>query len=642
MQFRNRFTPVLTAIGVSLFFMMLIRLFLWLRYPASFSDLSTNETLMSFLLGMRIDLIAVLTFTLLLILLSTLPLRLVFNNYFRATVGLAWGLILSSMLIISIGDTLYYEYTFRHLSSELFNMANDTNLIIEMAFNSYLLYTLLLTPVLLLITALFIYLFTRPIKNRTITPKSWFTTLLIIILLFFGVRSKLTGKSFGTSDAFAVNKVSSGNLALNGFFCVYRTRYQRGPDHNHMPFDEALETTKAMLASGNSHFTNSEVPIERGFKNPSAKPYNVVFILIESWGAEHLDSYTHYKPLGISPFFSKLSSEGVKFTNFYANGNRSIYGLTTLLTGLPKPSGYTPLGNGLEFSHLSYLGSIVKENGYSTLAMQGSSRRSYRIDSVMNLSGFDQYYGACDIPDVEELGEGRSVASMGTYDYNLMDYFHKKVNTLKEPFFTFAFTSTTHTDYHLPDKKYEKFPHGLKSYSGYMNAMYYTDTVLKRFMNEVKDEPWFDNTIFIFTGDHGFGSASTGQAKELREVTTPLPGIEHNRIPLLIYAPKIFKPSVNTALGSHADILPTVIDMLGLKNSYSSMGNSLLDQNVSERFVYLVAGNLISLITDEGYISHNYKSLVESNTTETEKLEQKLLSIDTVEGTLIDQNRWAR
>ena len=72
------------------------------------------------------------------------------------------------------------------------------------------------------------------------------------------------------------------------------------------------------------------------------------------------------------------------------------------------------------------------------------------------------------------------------------------------------------------------------------------------------------------------------------------------------------------------------------------MGNSLLDDTVSERFVYLQAGNLMGLITDDGYIKHNYKSIVEANTTDPETLEQKLLSIDTVEGTFLEENRWAK
>ena len=641
MTFKNRFTPILAATFASLLLLFFVRLFLWLRYSDVFSDLSAYETLQSFILGSRVDLISVLTFSSILILVATLPLKLVFNTYVRTFFGVLWGLITATIFAVSFGDALYFEYTLRHLSNELFNLSNDTNIIIDMALHSYLLYTVISTLSVLLIILFFTWLFRQKIENQNINVKSWASVLLVIVILFFGIRNKFTGKSFGTSDAFAVNKVSSGNLALNGFFSVYRTAKNTGYKNNHFPFDKALSITKAMLDSNMTQFNTKQAPIERTFINPEGKKYNVVFVLIESWGAEHLDSYTPYESLGVTPYFTYLSNHGMRFDNFYANGSRSIYGITSILTGVAKPAGFPPIGNGLEFSKLTYLASILKENGYDTLSMQGSSRRSYRMDSVMNLAGFDQYYGKSDIPNVETLDEGHSDGGIGTFDYNTLHFLHQKINTLKPPFFGFVFTASTHTDFHVPQKKYEKFEHSLSGYKGYMNTMYYADDAIKRFMNEAADEPWFDNTIFIFTGDHGYKSAARGLSKEMRHVTKAVASIEHHRVPLVIYAPKIIKPSKNPTLGSHTDILPTVIDLLGLQNSYASIGSSLLDSSIHERFVYIQEGSSMGLITENGYVKHNYKSIIESQTTTPQQLEEKLLSVDKVQTTLLKENRWA-
>ena len=641
MTFKNRFTPIVAATFASLVLLFFVRLFLWLRYSSLFSDLSAYETLESFILGSRVDLISILTFNSILILISTLPLKIVYNTYVRTLFGVIWGLTMAMIFAISFGDVLYFEYTLRHLSNELINLSNDTNIIIDMALHSYLLYTLFSTVIIIAIISFFVWLFRQKIENQTHNLKSWMSVLLVILLLFLGIRNKLSGKSFGFSDAFAVNKVSSGNLALNGFFSVYRTIKDDGYKNNHFPFEKALRITKSMLDSNNTYFVTDQAPIQRAFIQPKRKKYNVVIVLIESWGAEHLDSYTPYEALGVTPYFTYLSNHGMRFDNFYANGSRSIYGITTIMTGVAKPTGFPPIGSGLEFSKLSYLGTVLKDNGYDTLSMQGSSRRSYRMDSVMNLSGFDQYYGKSDIPNVETIDEGYSDGGIGTFDYNTLHFLHQKINTLTPPFCSFVFTASTHTDFHVPQKKYEKFEPSLSGYTGYLNTMYYADNAIKRFMNEIKDEPWFDNTIFIFTGDHGYQSAARGISKKMRHVKKAVASIEHHRVPLVLYAPKIIAPSKNKTLGSHADILPTVIDLLGLKNSYSSIGSSLLDPNVHERFVYIQDGSMMGLITDKGYVKHNYENIIETNLTDPQEVADQLLSVDKVETTLLNTNKWS-
>jgi len=303
------------------------------------------------------------------------------------------------------------------------------------------------------------------------------------------------------------------------------------------------------------------------------------------------------------------------------------------------PNGMDYLGKGLELSNLSYLGHMAQKNGYDTLAMQASNRRSYRVDAVSHLAGFKQYYGAEDMPEVEELDEGHH-PNTGTFDYNMFDFYHKKINTLKEPFVSFAFTTTTHSEYHVPSKKFEKFKHGLKSYNGKMNTFAYTDNSIKRFMQKCEKEPWFDNTIFIFTSDHGRGDAHKPESVALRGEFEPLPSIEHFRIPLIIYAPKIFKAKEIETLGSHVDIFPTIADMLGWKGDLTVLGNSLFDKDVKERFVLVNAGQTASFITDESYLIYNFKNILETDSKNVDDIFKEYKAVDTAQSYLLDKNRW--
>ncbi|MCK9492363.1 MAG: sulfatase-like hydrolase/transferase [Sulfurimonas sp.] len=636
---KNQFTQILSLILFSFLVLMAIRLTLYSFYTEDFTDLSTAEFYASLFMGFRVDMITIFTFSFIFV----LTLIFLKNPKHRSIVAILWAVILNIIFVISFSDVLYYDYIHRHISNEIFNLSDDMDIIVGMAFGSMLFHTLGA----LLLSTLFLYsvykFFSFKPKEFISSKKLVIFTLVTILIVFIGIRNSVSGKSFGSSDAFAVNKVSSGNLALNGFFTIYRTA-KKSAKHNLMNLQEAIEISKDALKTPNAPFVDKEFPLLRKYPFKDIEKYNVVIVLLESFGAEHIDGFTHYKELNVTPYFKKLSQEGLKFTNFYSNGYRSIFGITSIFTGITIPAGAQYLGKGLELSTLSYLGNVAKENGYSTLSMQASNKRSYRVDAVSAIAGFDQYYGAEDMPNVEDVDEGREPLT-GTYDFNMLDFYHKKLNTMKEPFLSFAFTSTTHSDFYLPSAKFERYPHDLKNYHGSLNAYIYADNAIERFMENVKSEPWFDRTIFIFTSDHGSGDALNPIARKYRPDDTPKAAIEHFRIPLIIYAPKIFEPQEVTTLGGHNDIFPTIVDMLGLKAEITTMGSSLFDEDINERFVYFYAGNLIGLITNSGYIKYNFKDVVEKDAESEnllDKMKKLLFAIDTAEAQLLEKNRWAK
>ena len=618
--------------------MMAIRVTLYNFYIDDFSNLTTSEFYASLFMGFRVDMITIFTFSSIFI----LALLFIKKPKIRAKVALVWAAILNIIFILSFSDLLYYDYIHRHISNEIFNLGDDMDIIFGMAFGSMLPYTLSAIIISIIFLSVVYRLFSSRLDNFISGKKLVALTIITILVLFIGIRNNIGGKSFGSSDAYAVNKVSSGNLALNGFFTIYRTA-KKTFKHNLIALDEAILTTQDALRTKNAPFIDKEYPLLRQYKPKKKEKYNVVIVLLESFGAEHIDGFTHYKELNVTPYFKRLSNEGLKFTNFYSNGYRSIFGITSIFTGVTIPAGAQYLGKGLELSNLSYLGSVAKANGYSTISMQASNKRSYRVDAVSALAGFDEYYGAQDMPNVEEVDEGREPLT-GTYDFNMLDFYHKKLNKMQEPFLGFAFTDSTHSDFHLPSKKYERYPHDLKNYNGSLNAYIYADDSIRRFMEGVKKEPWFDRTIFIFTSDHGGGNALNSLAKKYRPNDKALASIEHFRIPLIIYAPKIFKHREIKTLGGHNDIFPTIVDMLGWKADITTMGSSLFDKDVNKRFVYFYAGNLIGLITNSGYIKYNFKDIVEKlgSDEEIQKMKKLLFSVDTAEAQLLEKNRWAK
>jgi len=460
----------------------------------------------------------------------------------------------------------------------------------------------------------------------------------LIIVLFLGIRGNLAGKSFAISDAFVVNKISFGNLALNGFFCLYRSGGFSPVNHDLLPLEAAVAEVKKTLTSPNISFSEDQMyPLMRSYARSEKKPYNVVIIMFESLSAGYVDSFSG-NDYGVTPNIDNYANNGLKFTNFYANGQRSLAGITALMTGVTQPHGLPPLGEGLELSRLSYLGHLARQNGYDTLAIQSSNRGSFKVDAIMNLAGFKQYYGAEDIPDT---GEEVGAPNFGIYDGDMLRFLHQKINTLKVPFISFAFTATTHAPFFSPGKQWEKYPQDPAARNGYLNTVFYVDTMLGEFMQAASKEPWFDQTIFIFFADHVLGIDARKEKMNDEKVKKFSP-LDDFHIPLIMYAPKLLPATEMVEVGSQADIFPTIIHLLGWRNQFSSLSQSLLDEAVQQRFAFLGVGSIIGIITKNGMLKYNFNKVVykQGSNKALKEMEYLLKAFDTAQAGLIENNRW--
>ena len=90
------------------------------------------------------------------------------------------------------------------------------------------------------------------------------------------------------------------------------------------------------------------------------------------------------------------------------------------------------------------------------------------------------------------------------------------------------------------------------------NSLAYTDYAVQRFFESAEKQPWFKNTLFVVTGDH---TSDLESPKFMSEQAL-------YRVPLIFYDPSgQLKPSVSHRLVQHADVFPSVLDLLGVDES---------------------------------------------------------------------------
>ena len=274
----NRYTQTLYGLLLSLSVLMSTRLWLYFRHYNDFSDLSRGEFFLSLFTGLRLDIMIVFTWAGAIMFFLIWPAKFTFNLNYRKLLALLWAVVIVGITLANIGDILYYGFVHRHVARELSDIGNDIDILVQVALHYYLPELTASAIYSSLIIYLFYGLFRTQIKKRRITLKEYAVPLLVIIVLVMGIRGKMTGKSFAISDAFVVNKMSFGNLAVNGFFCLYRSGGFSPASHDHMPLEEALSQVKQTLSGSNIRFTEDpEYPLMRSYAGTQKQTYNQDF-----------------------------------------------------------------------------------------------------------------------------------------------------------------------------------------------------------------------------------------------------------------------------------------------------------------------------------------------------------------------------
>ncbi|WP_303983082.1 sulfatase family protein [Niallia circulans] len=283
---------------------------------------------------------------------------------------------------------------------------------------------------------------------------------------------------------------------------------------------------------------------------------NIVFMISHDTG-RHLGCYGKAVE---SPEIDRLAAEGVRFDQFFCPAPQCSPSRGSILTGLyPHNNGLIGLAHyefGIEES-IDTMPTKFSEAGYESALIgfshetvghteRGTWTSSYKL-------GYDRY----------EKIEGSRAPQVAD---SAVKYLQEKKEDGK-PFFAnigFWETHRTFDEYepfadeilavevpeYLPDTE------AIRKEIALMNgSVKVLDAAIKRIMDTLEETGLIDNTIVIYTTDHGIAfPRAKGTLKEA--------GLE---TALIFYNPKLFgKNVVSTELLCNIDIMPTLLDLAGL------------------------------------------------------------------------------
>ena len=352
-------------------------------------------------------------------------------------------------------------------------------------------------------------------------------------------------------------------------------------------------------------------------QNGSAqKKPNFVFIMGDDIGWFNIGAYHQGMMAGRTPNIDRLASEGMRFTDYYAEASCTA-GRANFITGeLPIRTGLTTVGQagaplGLP-AQAPTIATALKAAGYAT-GQFGKNHFGDRNEFLPTLHGFEEFFGylyhldAMEDPDhpsypkelkdvigprnmlhtyatdkddptvqprwgkvgkqkIEDAGT-LYPKRMETVDDEIIDQTFKFIDKAKsqnKPFFIWLNPTRMHVVTHLSEK-YEKMRTPENGWTVYEAGMAQIDDMVGAVMKKLEDDGLADNTVVVFTTDNGaenFTWPDGGQTPFAGGKGTVLDG--GFRVPCVVRWPgKIPAGKVENGLFSGLDWFPDLLGCCG-------------------------------------------------------------------------------
>jgi lipoteichoic acid synthase len=304
-----------------------------------------------------------------------------------------------------------------------------------------------------------------------------------------------------------------------------------------------------------------------------AKGKNLIMIQVEA--LQQFVIHRNIEGQEITPNLNNLIKRSAYFDNFFyqiSAGGTSDAEFLTNNSLYPAPSGaayYLYSGNAYNSLPL-----LLKDKGYNTAAFHGYKSTFWNRDAMYTSIGFDRFYNERDFDIASTVGLGLS-------DEAFLDQTLEKLNLLKNPYYAFLITLSSH--YPFDDNTaYGDFNVGSLENTligNYIKTIHYTDMALGKFFQSLESNGTLDNSIIVLYGDH---SAIPEDSKDEfskflgMDTINEIQWAELQKVPMLIHFPKDKNAGVYESYGGQIDLLPTLSNLF-LLESRSYFGKDLFN-----------------------------------------------------------------
>ena len=604
-------------LATGLFFLALLSL-LRVIFHLVFSPSSERNVAGAFWMGLRFDARVVCIFLMIFFLAGLLFFFKPFSNKISRSLLLMgtrfFGLLL---IIIYTFDFAHFAYLRQRLNASVLNYAEDAGISASMVWQSYPVIKILLAWIIVFIIIYyvtgFLYRFCNVLPQKTTKKNRVISYILTFFVLAVAIFGRIAQFPLRWSDAYRFSTDYKANLALNPFQSFFSSLKFRkaGYDIQKAKYYYSLMASELGVVKPDTATLNFLHPSTVNATVPGNHP-NIVLVICESFSAYKSSMWGN--PLNTTPYFNELCKKGIFFKNCFSPAYGTARGVWAIITGIPD---VTELKTASRNPNLVDQQTIFNDiKGYDKFYFIGGSTswaniRGLLMGNIENLHLYEQNNYKSAVVDV-----------WGISDKNLFIEANKVLKKQTNPFFAIIQTADNHRPYTIPKEdrltiKLRNFSRDTLDKYGFwtnqeLNAFTYMDYTYKTFFEAAQKEKYFQNTIFVFVGDHGI----RGNAGDMFPKVWTDQGLTVQHVPLLFYAPSLLQPEVIERKVSQVDIMPSIAYLAGMqvrnttlgRNFFSALASSNSDSVGNHTFVLDPDRRLIGLVSEKYYYEYNLQT----------------------------------
>ena len=604
---------------VFLIIMSLLR-FVFVNYFSAPASADNNLT-SSYILGFRYDLRYVTIVMMITLLFSYIkPLNPFDKKLGKKIAIITWMLFSSLLLFFYTADFIHYAYVHQRLNASILSYIDNPLISMQMMWQSYSIITII---IIFLVVEWVLYKFisfTYQLSDKYKRTGSQFKniitqTIFFIILLYAAIGNIIyKGGQYPLrwSNAYSLGSDYKANVALNpmqSFFSTLNFRSSKIDTDlikkNYSVIADYLTIPSNEQDAQNLQFARIHNPVNNNLEASTIK--NVVLVICESFSA--YKSSMMGNPLNTTPYFNDMKKQGVYFNRAFSPAYGTARGVWAVLTGTPDVlEGKTSSRNPLAVDQHSIIADFKNYEKYYFLGGSASwaNIRGVLTNNISDLKIFEQ--GSYQSSEIDVWGIS---------DKNLFLEANKTLSKNTKPFFAIIQTADNHRPYTIPAEDLKVFvkktvpkdsllKFGFENNEEY-NAFRYTDFCIEQFIEAAKKEKYFNETLFVFIGDHGIkGDAGTMLPKSFTEQ-----GLTNMHVPLLFYAPSILQPKEYSIPVSQLDVLPSIASLCNIPYTNTTMGKNVfitVQQKDNAIFLYDDFNQQIGVLNNEFYYGYQLKN----------------------------------
>ena len=446
---------------------------------------------------------------------------------------------------------------------------------------------------------------------------------LILIGLFISTMSSIdiSRLSRQWSREYIVMRFGIYTYQINDLFATVKSQLNPlfGYDKNAKKFREYYENKKDETK------TNEYTDMFKG-KN---------ILLIHAESIQNFTLNTSFNGVDVAPNLKKLASEGLYFSNFYAQesvGTSSDSEFTLSTSLMPASSGTVFVSYwDREYETLQKL---LKKQGYYTFSMHGNNCSFWNRNNAHKSLGYEKFYCYNKDFNIDET------IGLGLSDKSFFRQASEKIKKISDEHTNFMGTLImltnhtpfsdieSHSDYEVTYKYKKKneetgqeeevtapYMEGTKL-GNYFKSVHYADEAIGQLIDELDQNGVLDNTVIVIYGDHD-AKLKKSEFKRFYNYDPETDSVldkddpnykevdyyqyELNRkVPFIIWSKdnKDKAKETKKIMGMY-DVMPTLGNMFGFKSKYA-LGHDIF--SIDENVVFFPDGNWL---TDKMYYNQS-------------------------------------